>query len=127
MIDAISTRVAEAKARREAERSAKREQDAIRMEAARVEAHTADAVAWSAVRADEQALDGWDGAMPTYRRVPRWAVRPDGVERSWDDIEVKVETRDGWPASIELRAGSRLTRRQAVALAEALMAAADEA
>ena len=58
--------------------------------------------------------------------MPRWAVRPDGVERSWDDIEVKVGTRDGWPASIELRAGSRLTRRQAVALAEALLAAAGD-
>jgi hypothetical protein len=127
VVDAISSRVAEAKARREVERAVKREQDAIRMEAARVESHAADAVAWSAVRADEQALDGWDGAAPTYRTVPRWAVRPAGVERSWDDLEVKVGTRDGWPASIELRAGSRLTRRQAVALAEALLAAADEA
>lgn len=67
---------------------------------------------------------GWDGAMPVYRPVPRWVVRPEGVERSWDEVEVKVEAKDGWPASIELRAGSRLTRKQAIALAEALAAAA---
>lgn len=123
VVEAIATRQVEAKARREAERAAKREQDAIRTEADRVEAHAADAVVWTALRADKQALDGWDGAAPMYRPVPRWVVRPDGVERSLDDIEVRVEARDGWPASIELRAGSRLTRRQAIALAEALLAA----
>ncbi len=59
VVDAITTRVAEAKARRDAERAAKREQDAIRMEAARVEAHELDAVAWSAGprrRADPRRL-----------------------------------------------------------------------
>jgi len=40
---------------------------------------------------------------------------------------VKLERRDGWPAAIELRTGSRLTRKQAIALAEALLAAAAEA
>jgi hypothetical protein len=127
VVDAIATRQADAKARREAERAAKRVRDAELAEAARLEAHAADAVAWSAVRADEQALDGWDGAAPIYRPVTRWVVRPDGTERSWDEVEVRVATKDGWPASIELRAGSRLTRRQAVALATALLAAsADE-
>ncbi len=123
VVDAIATRQAEAKVRRDAERQAKREQDAIHTEQARLEAHAADEVAWSPLRADERTLDGWDGAAPIYRPVPRWVVRPDGIERTFDDIEVRVEARDGWPASIGLRAGSRLTRTQAIALAEALLAA----
>lgn len=124
VVDAITTRVAEAKVRRDAERAAKREQDAIRMEAARVEAHELDAVAWSAVRADEQTLDGWDGAAPIYRPVARWEMRrEDGA--GWDTATVKADRRDeGWPAEITLSAPSRLTRRQAIALAEALLAAA---
>ncbi|HSW41050.1 MAG TPA: hypothetical protein VLM76_00885 [Patescibacteria group bacterium] len=124
--EAIATRQAEAKARREAERVAERERAAIATEAARVAAHADDAVAWSAVRDDdERLLDGWVGGQPTYCAIPRWAVRREDGEGPWDDIGVKVETKDGWPAAIELRAGSRLTRRQALALAEALRAAAE--
>lgn len=123
-VEAITTRLVETRARRDAERAAKMARGAELQEAARVEAHAADAVAWTAVRADEHALDSWVGAAPVYRDVPRWVVRPVGVERPWDDIEVKATTRDGWPASIELRAGQRLTRRQALALADALIAAA---
>ena len=124
VVDAITARVAEAKARRDAERAAKREQDAVRMEAARLEAHELDAVAWTPVRADEQTLDGWDGAAPIYRDVPRWEVRRDDGQ-GWDTATVKADRRaEGWPVEITLSAPSRLTRRQAIALAEALLAAA---
>jgi hypothetical protein len=124
VIDLIATRVTEAKARREVERAAKREADAVRMEAARVEAHELDGVAWAAVRADEQALDGWDGAAPIYRDVPRWEIRREDGQ-GWDTATVKADRRaEGWPVEITLSAPSRLTRRQAIALAEALMAAA---
>lgn len=124
--DAIATRQAEAKARREVERAAKREADAVRMEAARLEAHELDAIAWSPVRADEQALDGWDGAAPIYRDVPRWEVRRDDGQ-GWDTATVKADRRaEDWPVEITLSAPSRLTRRQAIALAQALLAAAGE-
>jgi len=124
VVDAVSARVAEAKARRDAERDAKREQNAVRMEAARVEANELDAIAWSAVRTDEQTLDGWDGAAPIYRDVPRWEIRREDGQ-AWDTATVKVDRRtEGWPGEITLSAPSRLTRRQAIALAEALLAAA---
>jgi len=127
VISAIATRVAEAKARRDAERTAKREQDAIRMEAARVEALEADAAAWIVARADERTLDGWDGAAPLYREVPRWEVRRIDAERVWDVASVKVDRRaEGWPAEIMLSAPSRLTRLQATALARALLAASSD-
>jgi hypothetical protein len=124
VVDAIAARVAEARARRDAERAAKREADAIRMEAARVEAHELDAVAWTAVRADEQALETWTVDGPVYRAVPRWEIhREDG--QGWDTATVKADRRtDGWPVEITLSAPSRLTRKQAIALAEALLAAA---
>ena len=122
--DAIAACQDEAKARRDAERAAKREADAIRLEAARVEAHELDAIVWTAVRADEQTLDGWDGAAPIYRDVPRWEIRRDDGA-GWDTATVKVDRRaEGWPAEITLSAPSRLTRRQAIGLAEALLAAA---
>jgi hypothetical protein len=123
--DAISTRQAEAKARRDAERTAKREADAVRMEAARLEAHELDAVAWTAVRADERALETWTTDGPAYRDVPRWEVRRDDGQ-GWDTATVKADRRaDGWPVEITLSAPSRLTRKQAIALAEALLAAAE--
>ncbi len=53
------------------------------MEAARVEAHELDAVAWSPVRADEQTLDTWTTDGPIYRDVPRWEVRRDDGQ-GWD-------------------------------------------
>jgi hypothetical protein len=125
IVDAISTRVAEAKVRRDTERAAKREADAVRMEAARVEAHELDGVAWTAVRADEQALETWTTDGPVYRNVPRWEVRRDDGQ-GWDTATVKADRRaDGWPVEITLSAPSRLTRRQAIALAEALLAAAE--
>lgn len=126
VVDAILAVKAERDARHAAERAAKRDADAIRAEAARQAAHEADAVVWTSVRADDQALDRWDGATPVYRQVPRWAVRPAGVETSYDEVEVKVQERDGWPATIEVRTPSRLTPRQAIALAEALIRAASE-
>jgi hypothetical protein len=124
VVEAIATRVAEAKARREIERAAKREQDAVRMEAARVEAHELDAVVWTAVPAHEQALETWTTDGPVYRDVPRWEVRrADG--QGWDTATVKADRRaEAWPVEITLSAPSRLTRRQAIALAEALLAAA---
>jgi hypothetical protein len=75
------------------------------------------------VRADEQALETWTGEGPVYRDVPRWEVRrEDGA--GWDTATVKADRRaDGWPVEITLSAPSRLTRRQAIALAEALRAA----
>ncbi|HSW41626.1 MAG TPA: hypothetical protein VLM76_03870 [Patescibacteria group bacterium] len=123
---AITARVAEAKARREAEQAAKRERDAIAMEAARLAAHDLDAIAWTAVRADEQTLDAWSDEGPLYRAVPRWQIRPaDGEGR--EAATVKVDRRaEGWPAEIDLSVSSRLTRRQAIALAEALLAAAND-
>jgi hypothetical protein len=122
--EAIASRQAEAKARRDAERVAKREADAVRMEAARVEAHELDGVAWTAVRADEQTLDTWTTDGPVYRDVPRWEVRRDDGQ-GWDTATVKADRRaEGWPLEITLSAPSRLTRRQAIALAEALLAAA---
>ncbi len=124
VVDAIATRLAEAKVRRDAERAAKREQDAIRMEAARVEAHELDAVVWTPVRADEKALETWTTEGPVYRDVPRWEVRRDDGQ-GWDTATVKADRRDeDWPIEITLSAPTRLTRRQAIALAEALNAAA---
>lgn len=87
----------------------------------------ADGVAWTVAFAPEEALDGWDGAAPIHRTVPRWEVLPEGAERSWDSAEVKVERKDGWPLAIALRAPSRLTRKQALALADALRAAVETA
>jgi hypothetical protein len=44
------------------------------------------------VRSDEQTLDGWDGAAPIHRDVPRWEVRrEDGQD--WDTATVKVDRR----------------------------------
>ena len=124
VVDAIAARQAETKARRDAERAAKREADAVRVEAARVEAHELDVVAWSAIRADEQTLETWTTDGPVYRAVPRWEVRREDGQ-GWDTATVKADRRaDGWPAEITLSAPSRLTRRQAIALAEALLAAA---
>ncbi|MFN8520263.1 MAG: hypothetical protein U0667_12910 [Chloroflexota bacterium] len=122
--DAIAARQAETKARRDAERAAKRQADAVRTEAARVEAHELDAIAWTAVRSDEQALDTWTTDGPVYRDVPRWEVRRDDGQ-GWDTATVKADRRtEGWPVEITLSAPSRLTRRQAIALAEALLASA---
>lgn len=122
VVDAIATRQTEAKARRDAERAAKREQDAIRPKPPA--SRPTRPMRWPGPRsAPTRTLDGWDGTAPIYRPVPRWVVRPEGIERTFDDIEVRVEARVGWPASIGLRAGSRLTQHQAIALAEALLAA----
>ncbi|HSW43491.1 MAG TPA: hypothetical protein VLM76_13365, partial [Patescibacteria group bacterium] len=122
----ITARVAEAKAQREAEQAARRERDTITMEAARLAAHELDAIAWTAVRDDEQRMGDWIGGKPTTRFIPRWQIRrEDGEGR--ETATVKVDRRaKGWPAEINLSVPSHLTRRQAIALAEALLAAAND-
>jgi hypothetical protein len=70
------------------------------------------------------ALDTWTTDGPVYRDIPRWEVRRDDGQ-GWDTATVKADRRaEGWPAEITLSAPSRLTSRQAIALAEALLAAA---
>lgn len=104
------------------------EQSRIAHERATIAAQAETRQAWVAVRDDEQRPN-WEATRAAgeerYDVIPRWAVTAPGVEaRSWDAMEVKAIELYG-ERRLEVRNGSRLTARQARALAQALLAAAD--
>jgi hypothetical protein len=93
---------------------------------------------FAVTRDDERGEADWDAYRAAVKEegespmvygpdVPRWYIRPANEERSFNEGTVKVNRRDGYPVTIEVRHSSEIDINEALALVEALRLAIEEA
>lgn len=143
-LEAIQERVTEEN-RLARQRAAKRSLEQAAQKVSRIERMQAeDLIVHRIVRADQPRTVDWTAEGPVEESVPSWYVQPVnpawapgtaeetkarilGTPRDYNAGSVKIDTADGYPLRIEMRASSVLTVDQAAALAEALLTAVREA